>query len=116
MAPLKRTPVRKKRTKPRPGRLKGKDLEKLRRDCFERDGYRCQHMLKYEDGTDMARCGWIVTWETGHMAHVRNRRMWGDNLENVTTKCATCHLIREHHEGNGGKIVPRKPGGADYGV
>ena len=125
--PLKRStkPIKKSRSKPRPGRLKGKALENLRRDCFERDKYRCQHEIKpgiYVLGYYNAiyRCLKEVAWDgpnAGHMAHIVSRGAGGkDELPNVLTKCAYCHQIREHHEGNGGKIVPRKPGGADNGI
>lgn len=109
-------PMKKSRSKPRPGRLKGKDMETLRRDCFERDGYRCQHRtyLSLMGGELWEVCMKPVTWETGHMAHIVSRGRGGkDELSNVLTKCAECHMIREHHEGNGGKIVPRKLGGAE---
>lgn len=43
------------------------------------------------------------------MAHVRNRRMWGDNLDNVVTKHPYCHLVIEHMQGGSEKIVPKKP-------
>jgi hypothetical protein len=33
--------IRPIRAKVRPGRLKGKALEQLRRECFDRDGYKC---------------------------------------------------------------------------
>ena len=75
-------------------RLRGKDLEALRRDCFERDGYRCT-----------CGCGEGVTWDSGHMAHKQSRGAGGsDVIDNVTTMTADCHM-RSHA---GGKPVPRK--------
>lgn len=102
--------IRSRRNKPRPGRLKGAAMTALRTQCFERDGFRCQHMLKYEDGTDMTRCGWRVTWESGHMAHLVNRGRGGkDELPNVTTKCAMHHMVTEHSYGpTGVKPCPAK--------
>src|ERR1700677_4667256 len=47
-------------------RLRGKKLEQLRRDCFERDGYRC-----------MCGCKQPVTWEDGDMAHIVSRGAGG---------------------------------------
>jgi len=120
-APIRRTAIRKVRSKPRPGRLKGKALENLRRDCFERDNYQCRHEIRhpiadlkgYVVDSYYERCGNFVTWETGHMAHIVSRGAGGkDELSNVLTKCPYCHQIREHHEGNGGKIIPPKQGGA----
>jgi 5-methylcytosine-specific restriction endonuclease McrA len=105
--------IKRKRSKVRPGRLRGKALEQLRRECFERDGYKCQARLTYEPGVPgffdgfWYRCGRPVTWETGHMAHIRNKRMWGDTLDNVVTKCAECHIQIEHAYGPSG--VPPCP-------
>jgi 5-methylcytosine-specific restriction endonuclease McrA len=84
---------------PKPGivRLKPKDRGVLRVACFVRDDGRC------------TRCGKRV-WLKGppsmqmHMAHVRNKRMYGDTLENVTTVCQDCHLVGMHNP----KSVPPK--------
>jgi 5-methylcytosine-specific restriction endonuclease McrA len=92
--------IKRKRSKVRPGRLRGKALEQLRRDCFERDGYRCQATKSlFESWNFTVKCLRPVTWETGHMAHIRNKRMWGDTLDNVVTKCAECHIQIEHAYG-----------------
>jgi 5-methylcytosine-specific restriction endonuclease McrA len=73
-------------------RLKGADLERLRRACFVRDGYRC------------VICGRTVGWVSGHMMHIQGRGAFGsDVLSNVETGCAECH----HHHHNP-KAVPRK--------
>ena len=106
--PMRRTRINPYRAKPRRGRLKGSDMEALRRACFERDSYRCQHI------TDGVRCNKLVRWErgfldSGHMAHIRARSLGGhDTLDNVLTKCPYCHLILEHAQGGNGKIVPAK--------
>ena len=66
-------------------RLKGKDMEALRRACFERDNYIC------------VQCGNPVSWQSGHMAHIKSHGSGGsDILENVKTKCQHCHIILEH--------------------
>jgi 5-methylcytosine-specific restriction endonuclease McrA len=85
-------------------RVKGKAMEKLRRECFERDGYRC------------VVCGAWVIWErdlprSGHMAHVIGRGRGGpDVIDNVLTKCAECHIGIEHSYGPSGvKPCPTKP-------
>ena len=92
--------IRSRRTKPRPGRLQGKELESLRQDCYARDMGRCQecHILvnplidPYFDNSY-------------HMAHIKAKRIGGDNLENVRTLCGACH--RKSHNA-GGKPVPKK--------
>jgi hypothetical protein len=88
-------------------RLYGSDLTGLRRECFERDGYRCQRIL--HDLGFPRRCLKKVRWESGHpdsghMAHVRNKRMYGDVIDNVSTNCDECHLIDDHNP----KSVPSK--------
>lgn len=86
-----------------PPRLKGKDMEALRLACFLRDDGKC---------TDCGRRVAILTpfYKNGerippmHMAHLRNKRMYGDTLENVTTRCQDCHLVGMHNP----KSVPPK--------
>src|SRR5437660_1242375 len=92
-------PIRKVRRKPRPGRLKGVALAKLRLDCFSRDRALCRD------------CGQFVIfdapkeWDNSyHMAHIQAKRRGGDNLSNVKTSCGGCH--RKHHAG--GKPCPKK--------
>lgn len=86
---------------PKPGivRLRGKELAKLRRDCFERDGYRCQKCGKRVYGHVSA-----LNPLRAHMAHVRNKRMFGDCLSNVRTLCMYDHLVTVHNP----KSVPPK--------
>lgn len=90
-------------------RLKGKDMEQLRRDVFERDDYRCQHVISADlNGVEML-CLIPVSWENGHLAHTISRARGGpDTAENCKTKCLYCHIVREHIEGGKGKIVPAK--------
>ena len=106
-APIqRRTPVRKRKV--RKGdvtvgklgrvRLRGKALEALRRDCFERDGYRCQCSPS---------CGIPVTWESGDMAHIVSRGAGGsDVLSNVVTMDHFHHLATHNC---GGKPLSEKP-------
>ena len=84
--PLKRSPIKKSRTKPRPGRLEGNDLAQLRADCYRRDHGICQ------------KCGRMTDWEADqesdnsfHMAHRRGKRMWGDHINQVEVECGGCH-------------------------
>jgi hypothetical protein len=93
-------PIRKVRRKPRPGRLKGKELAELRIQCFARDRALCQD------------CGQMVIfdapheWDNSyHMAHIKAKRIGLDKLSNVKTSCGRCH--RKHHAG--GKPCPPKP-------
>jgi 5-methylcytosine-specific restriction endonuclease McrA len=104
--------IRKSRSKPRPGRLKGADMEQMRRDCFERDRYQCQgHRPMWNWFTERwepEKCLRYVTWENGHMAHIGAKRRHGDSLDNVRTLCGECHGI-EHQWGKSmTKPCPRK--------
>jgi hypothetical protein len=75
-------------------RLWGKDIEPLRVACYERDHGRCVEcgVAVHDDLPD---------WHDDkfHMAHIRNRRMYGDVLENVRTLCG-----REHRAEHAGRL------------
>src|ERR1700693_5383173 len=72
-------------------RLTGPELEALRREVFERDGYRC------------ARCKRKVTWESGELSHREGRGRGGsDTTANTECCCAGCH--RDEHCP---KVIPR---------
>ena len=112
--PIRRKPIKRfnKERRARSGvpgklgivRLYGKDLEGLRRQCWERDVSCCQ----------WPGCGVWCRWESGysdsgHMTHIKNKRMYGDTIDNVRVLCATHHLIHEHNAG--GHPCPPKPQG-----
>lgn len=86
---------------PKPGivRLKGKEMDALRIACFLRDGGRCTKCKQrvYLNAPD---------WHPlkADMAHIRNKRMFGDVLSNVKLMCHKEHM--EAH--GGGKPVPKK--------
>ena len=75
-------------------RLTGKKLLWLRFECYARDRTNCQQ------------CGTKTYWmarfdgdpDAYDMAHRRNKRMHGDTLNNVVTKCHRC-LMQEHSKG-----------------
>jgi 5-methylcytosine-specific restriction endonuclease McrA len=110
-SPMKRGRVKKVRSKPRAGRLKGADMEQLRRECFERDFYLCQGFVcdLVVDWMQFGHtCNRPVTWETGHMAHIGAKRRHGDSLDNVRTLCAECHQIEHAYGKSGVKPCPPK--------
>ena len=85
-------------------RLYGKDLEALRVQCYFRDEGRCQ----WEEPNGV-RCYKAVSldgplFQRAHMAHIRNRRNYGDTLANVRILCPQHHLVSEHNP----KSVPKK--------
>lgn len=97
--------IRTKRKDPRPGRLKGADLERLRLECYVRDrGYcvKCSgRVLYYEERFE-------GDPEAYHMSHIRNKRMWGDVLSNVETTHARCHIQYHAYGPTMGKPCPPK--------
>jgi hypothetical protein len=44
-----------------------------------------------------------------HMAHIKNKRMYGDTLENVRALCGCCHTGDKAEHNCNGKPLPRKP-------
>jgi hypothetical protein len=99
---IRRTPIRKVRSKPRRGRLKGQALLELRADCYRRDFGICQ------------KCGRATDWDASqesdnayHMAHRRGKRMWGDHLDQVEVECGACH--RKFHAYGPTMEKPCKP-------
>jgi hypothetical protein len=83
----------------KPVRLTGNAMRVLRFECFKRDGGRC------------AVCGCLVSFSGKstkyppmHMAHKRSKRLYGDVLSNVETRCAHDHLVTGHNP----KSVPPK--------
>lgn len=70
--------------------LFGDDIEQLRRQVFERDGWRCTGEVNGE------RCQRLVSWDgpfsAGHTHHIIPRGKRGDDsLSNCVTLCAWCH-------------------------
>jgi len=93
---MRRTPIRKRRSKPRPGRLKGEAMGKLRHFVFVRDGGRCVvcgvALIEFPPS--------IFHKLAYHMAHLVSRARGGkDEPGNCVAKCSTCHLVKEHQYG-----------------
>jgi 5-methylcytosine-specific restriction endonuclease McrA len=94
-------------------RLYGKDLEQLRRDCFERDKWHCRMCGRRVAWSHGISCFADEDWAwsnslglpIGQMAHIRTKRNNGDTLDNVRTLCSDCHG-KEHNAG--GKPCPAK--------
>jgi hypothetical protein len=107
--PIRKVSKHRKKRSGKPGKLGivrvvGKDMEAVRREVFERDGYRCQHDL----GDGVICLSAVVfergEWNSGHLAHIRAKRNNGDLASNLLTKCIHCHLVLEHNP----KSVPPK--------
>src|ERR1039458_3528835 len=78
-------------------RLYGADLTALRLECYRRDGGCCQWE---ENGMKCSKLlpvdGDIFT--RAHMAHIKNKRNYGDTLENIRILCYQHHMIAERSE------------------
>jgi len=69
--------------------LAGEDVGVARRECFERDRYRCT----------AKNCGRCVSWETGEMDHGGKTKLQRcDCPENHSTKCWRCHRKKHNRE------------------
>lgn len=98
------TYIKKKRSKPRRGRLQGDDLLELRADCYRRDFGICR------------KCSCLTNWDASHesdnsyhMSHIKAKRMGGDTLENVETLCGACHRKYHNFGPSMEKPCPPKP-------
>lgn len=87
-------------------RLYGDDLEALREEAFIRSGGHC------EMERDGERCNYRITRTNSEMAHVRNKRMYGDTPDNILMSCKNridgqpgCHTLSHNA---GGKPCPSK--------
>lgn len=100
---MKQTPIRNRRTKPRPGRLQGAELMELRRQCWARDKGLCQNC-----GRKTRFRGLVEADSTYHMAHIKVKRLGGDNLLNVQTLCGRCHRLSHQYGPSGVKPCPPK--------
>lgn len=104
--PLKRTAMKKKRSKPRPGRLRGAAMHALRHEVFLRDGGRCVDchagLIEFPESRFLARAY--------HMSHIVSRARGGrDEASNCVAKCYLCHIVKEHSYGPSGvKPCPAK--------
>lgn len=101
--PIKRTAVKKARSKPRPGRLKGDDLKMLRLACYDRDRGRCVACWVLVDPRLSPEAD-----KSFHMAHRRGKRNFGDHIDQVETNCGACHRKFHNYGPSMQKPCPKK--------
>jgi 5-methylcytosine-specific restriction endonuclease McrA len=97
--PLKRTPVRKVRSKPRRGDPTPAEKNAIRDQVYEESGGKCQLNLgpKCQKGI-LPRDGRV--FERAHLVHLRSRGAGGTwDRENLKLGCPQCHLGYHHTEG-----------------
>jgi hypothetical protein len=97
--PLRRTRVRTRRTKARKGRLKGEEMSALRQWSWEERRSLCFY------------CHRPCSEKRDDLAHIRNKRMWGDNKENTAPAHKECHAIFHAYGPSMTKPVPTKERG-----
>lgn len=79
--------------------LFGKDVERLRRECYERSVGYCE----MKDGNG-ARCRRALLWDTFEMHHEPPLSKGGwDHLDGVLASCKRCH-VNSHGRLIGGRI------------
>lgn len=91
------------RRKPRPGRLKGQDMQDLREQRYALDQGRCQKCFRMTYMNAPQERDYSF-----HLAHIRNKRMWGDSIDNVETECGGCHRTYHNYGPSMAKPVPPK--------
>lgn len=98
----RKTRLKPRRQKARPGRLRCQALREMRLDCYARDRGKCTkcHCYTIFDAPSL----WDHSY---HMDHIVPRHMGGkDELSNVRVMCGRCHRAR--HDGE--KPCPKKVG------
>lgn len=74
------------------------DWEIRRRQCFERDDYRCQYPRSSKRGRT-EKCLTRLTWLTAEADHIEARwKRRDDRLANLRTVCAAHHRKRHNRE------------------
>jgi hypothetical protein len=111
---IKRSPIRKVRSKPRRGQPTKAEKEVIRDQvylesegkCELRNNPKCIQGVLPKDGE--------TPWDHWHLVHLKSKRVHGWGRDNLCGGCWVCHLIGLHTQGGNGKIVPLKSGGAEY--
>jgi hypothetical protein len=102
---LKRTPIRRKRSKPRRGKPTVEEKAIVRRQVYERARGRCELRNLPDCIKGMLPFHGLNPWDHGHLVHLVSEGAGGPtNLENCRWGCWRCHLIGLHNP----KSVPAK--------
>jgi 5-methylcytosine-specific restriction endonuclease McrA len=97
---IRRSPIPKKRSKPRRGQPTKEEKRQIRLAVFIRAGYRCEIKLHKQCwGTRTLPWDGDV-FERGHLVHVKSRGAGGKwEMTNLLLGCPPCHLGSMHTEG-----------------
>jgi hypothetical protein len=102
---MKRSPIRKKRSKPRRGQTTPEEMAAIRKAVYERSGGRCELRLSEDCITGVLAWDGGSSWSHGHLVHLKARRRFGTTLEDSRWGCWHCHLVGLHNP----KPCPAKP-------
>lgn len=105
---MRRTPLRKHRSKPRRGQPTNAQKAAIRHQVYVETGGRCE--LNF-DGCikGVLKENGVSPWDHWHLVHLRNKRMWGWERSNLRGGCHHCHLVVLHSYGPSlEKTCPKK--------
>jgi hypothetical protein len=106
---MKRTPIRKIRSKARLGQPTKAEKEAIHHQVYAESGGRCELNLSPECIRGVLPENGITPWDHWHLVYKRNKRMWGWERENLCGGCRHCHLVVLHSYGPSGiKPCPKK--------
>ena len=105
--PIRRTAVKKKRTKPRRGQPTPAEKKALRDQVYAESGGRCEiHKHPLCSGYRILPSEGNI-FKRWHLVHLKAKRVHGWARENLCGGCWYCHLISLHNP----KPCPPKPHG-----
>lgn len=107
--PIARSPIKKRRSKPRRGEPTPAEKKEIRDQVYTETGGRCEIRKHPSCVPDRV---WPsegdTPWDHWHLVHLKAKRVHGWRRDNLCGGCPNCHLISLHVEGGNGKIVPAK--------
>jgi hypothetical protein len=106
---IKRTPIRKVRSKPRRGEPSKEEKQAIRNQVYVESGGKCEIRKHQDCSKDRILPSEGDVFERWHLVHIKSKRVHGWGRENLCGGCPACHIISLHVEGGSGKIVPKKP-------
>lgn len=103
--PMKRVPIKKKRTKPRRGQATPEETAAVRLAVYERSQGFCE--LRLSPNCVKGKLPWDGPdpWSHGHLVHLKAKRRNSTTVEGSRWGCWFCHLVGLHNP----KPCPPKP-------
>ena len=110
---MKRSPIRKVRTKPRRGQPTKAEKAAIREQVYAESGGKCEIRKHPQCNPDRVWPSEGDVFERWHLVHLKGKRVHGWERSNLCGGCPLCHLVSLHLEGGNGKIIPSKIGFSD---